>query len=197
MTTLNLDETSENSQIGEAGIPSPDGAQRKKPRGDLHNSLSSTAMSPEASEPTTSSSAAVGASAGVGAGSNAPGISSEDSSALKPYPAEGQLEFLDDCFQMIALMIKGNVARMKDDMKKEGTTSRFNSYEGTSDLKHSRRELVAKLRLQESRIQIRLRKTEEAGHPLPRLEVMNQRFHLDPFEKKIILLLIGKHAHLN
>jgi hypothetical protein len=112
-------------------------------------------------------------------------------SALKPYPAEGQLEFLDDCFQMIALMIKGNVARMKDDMKKEGATSRYNSYEGSGELKHSRRELAAKLRLQESRIQIRLKKTEEAGHPLPRLEVMNQRFRLDPFEKKIILLLIG------
>ena len=118
--------------------------------------------------------------------------SSGADSNLKPYPAEGQLEFLDDCFQMIALMIKGNVARMKDDMKKEGATSRYNSYEGSGELKHSRRELTAKLRLQENRIQIRLKKTEEAGHPLPRLEVMNQRFNLDPFEKKIILLLIGK-----
>lgn len=118
-------------------------------------------------------------------------------SNLKPYPAEGQLEFLDDCFQMIALMIKGNVARMKDDMKKEGATSRYNSYEGSGELKHSRRELTAKLRLQENRIQIRLKKTEEAGHPLPRLEVMNQRFNLDPFEKKIILLLIGKSVEQN
>jgi hypothetical protein len=115
-----------------------------------------------------------------------------DASALKPYPADGQLEFLEDCFQTIALMIKGNVARMKDDMKKEGAASRYNSYEGAGELKHSRRELVAKLRLQESRVQVRLRKTADAGHPLPRLEVMNQRFQLDPFEKKIILLLIGE-----
>ena len=114
------------------------------------------------------------------------------SSTLKPYPAEGQLEFLEDCFQMIALMIKGNVARMKDDMKKEGAASRYNSYDNAGDLKHSRRELVAKLRLQENRIQIRLKKTVEVGHPLPRLEIMNQRFQLDPFEKKIILLIIGK-----
>jgi hypothetical protein len=119
-----------------------------------------------------------------------------DASALKPYPADGQLEFLEDCFQTIALMIKGNVARMKDDMKKEGAASRYNSYEGAGELKHSRRELVAKLRLQESRVQVRLRKTAEAGHPLPRLEVMNQRFQLDPFEKKIILLLIGEPSHL-
>jgi hypothetical protein len=119
-----------------------------------------------------------------------------EASALKPYPADGQLEFLEDCFQTIALMIKGNVARMKDDMKKEGAASRYNSYEGAGELKHSRRELVAKLRLQESRVQVRLKKTAEAGHPLPRLEVMNQRFQLDPFEKKIILLLIGEHDTL-
>jgi len=115
-----------------------------------------------------------------------------ETSALKAYPADSQLEFLEDCFQMIALMIKGNVARMKDDMKKEGATSRYNSYDGAGELKHSRRELVAKLRVQESRVQVRLNKTREANHPVPRLEVMNQRFQLDPFEKKIILLLIGK-----
>lgn len=113
------------------------------------------------------------------------------SSSLKPYAAEGQLEFLEDSFQIIALMIKGNVARMKDDMKKEGAASRYNSYDA-GELKGSKRELAAKLRVQENRVQARLRKTVEAGHPLPRLEVMNQRFRLDPFEKKLILLLIGE-----
>lgn len=157
----------------------------KRPRRDI--SVDVTAV------PSASAGCTTAGNAGVAMASpSAGGISSADSSALKPYPAEGQLEFLDDCFQMIALMIKGNVARMKDDMKKEGTTSRYNSYEGSGELKHSRRELAAKLRLQESRIQIRLKKTAEAGHPLPRLEVMNQRFNLDPFEKKIILLLIGE-----
>ena len=141
-------------------------------------------------DPTTDTSATSASSNGLPPALSSPSAGSD--SSLKPYPAEGQLEFLDDCFQMIALMIKGNVARMKDDMKKEGATSRYNSYEGSGELKHSRRELTAKLRLQESRIQIRLKKTEEAGHPLPRLEVMNQRFHLDPFEKRIILLLIGE-----
>lgn len=141
-------------------------------------------------DPTTDASATSASSNGLPPALSSPSAGSD--SSLKPYPAEGQLEFLDDCFQMIALMIKGNVARMKDDMKKEGATSRYNSYEGSGELKHSRRELTAKLRLQESRIQIRLKKTEEAGHPLPRLEVMNQRFHLDPFEKRIILLLIGE-----
>lgn len=113
------------------------------------------------------------------------------SSALKPYPAGSQLEFLEDCLQIIALMIKGNVARLKDDMKKEGAASRYNSYDGGGELKHSRRELTAKLRVQENKVQMRVRKTAEQGVALPRLEVMNQRFHLDPFEKKLILLLIG------
>jgi hypothetical protein len=124
------------------------------------------------------------------------GLCDVASSDLLPYPAEGQLEYLDDCFQMIVLMIKGNAARMKDDMKKEGTTSRYSSYESSGDQKHSRRELAAKLKLQESRIQVRLQKTSLAGNPLPRLEVMNQRFHLDSFEKKIILLLIGSFVHI-
>lgn len=168
---------------GSEGVPEG-GSPNKRQRRELSVSISAGDSS--------SGGVAVPAVAAVASPSaGGGGISSADSSALKPYPAEGQLEFLDDCFQMIALMIKGNVARMKDDMKKEGTTSRYNSYEGSGELKHSRRELAAKLRLQESRIQIRLKKTAEAGHPLPRLEVMNQRFNLDPFEKKIILLLIG------
>ena len=121
-------------------------------------------------------------------------IAEEDvTNSLKPYDATNQLEYLEDSFQLIALMIKGNVARLKDDLKKEGTSRFSNSWgDGSGDLKHSKRELLAKLKLQESRITSRLRKTEEQGLPLPRLEVLVQRFALDPFEKKIILLLLGK-----
>ncbi len=118
----------------------------------------------------------------------------ENASTLRPYVATNQLEYLEDSFQLIALMIKGNVARLKDDMKKEGT-SRFNSSwnDGSGgELKHSKRELAAKLKLHENRVQMRLSKTLECGFSLPRLEVMSSRFQLDAFEKKIILLLIGE-----
>lgn len=119
---------------------------------------------------------------------------SDRESAFKPYDTENnQLEYLEDSFQLIALMIKGNVARMKDDLKKEGT-SRFNYNwgDGAGDLKHSQRELIAKLKLQENRIQRRFERTVAAGLPSPRLETLTARFQLDSFEKRLILLLIGK-----
>jgi hypothetical protein len=58
-------------------------------------------------------------------------------------------------------------------------------------MKHTKREIVAKLKLQESRICARLKKTVEVGTSLPRLEILTRRFNLDSFEKKLILLIIG------
>lgn len=109
------------------------------------------------------------------------------------YDGSSQLEYLEDNFQLIALHIKGNVARMKDDMKKEGTNRYTSSWgEANSELKHSKREILAKIKLQETRIQQKLLRTKERGIQLPRLEELTQRFQLDTFEKRIILLLIGK-----
>ena len=58
-------------------------------------------------------------------------------------------------------------------------------------MKHTKREIAAKQKLQENRISVRLQKTVEQSLELPRLEQLTERFHLDSFEKKIILLLIG------
>lgn len=52
-------------------------------------------------------------------------FSTETSSSDRPYGGAGQgqglegsqLEYLEDSFQLIALMVRGNAARMKDDMK--------------------------------------------------------------------------------
>lgn len=52
-------------------------------------------------------------------------FSTETSSSDRPYGGTGQgqgvegsqLEYLEDSFQLIALMVRGNAARMKDDMK--------------------------------------------------------------------------------
>jgi hypothetical protein len=52
-------------------------------------------------------------------------FSAETSSSDRPYGGTGQgqgvegsqLEYLEDSFQLIALMVRGNAARMKDDMK--------------------------------------------------------------------------------
>ena len=74
-------------------------------------------------------------------------------------------------------------------MKKEGT--RLNNWDG-GDVKHGRRELQAKLKLHEGRVARRVSITKHHGLSPPRLEVISERLGLDSFEKKMILLLIGK-----
>jgi hypothetical protein len=113
------------------------------------------------------------------------GVVQDDSSVL-PYPKENQLEYLEECFQMVALMVRGNAARMKDDMKKEGT--RMNNWD-VGDVKHGRRELQAKLKLHESRVARRVAVTKDAGLPPPRLEVIAERLGLDSFEKKMVIFI--------
>jgi hypothetical protein len=114
---------------------------------------------------------------------------SGDVSSFLPYAPDNQLEYLEDCFQLVALMIRGNSARMKDDMKKEGTRV---SHYGEGEVKQGRRELSAKLRLMERKLERRVAETRAAGVPLPRLEVISERLGLDTFEKRMVLLLIGK-----
>jgi hypothetical protein len=58
-------------------------------------------------------------------------------------------------------------------------------------MKQSKRELLAKVKLQENKIQVRLKKTIANNIVEPRLEIITKKFDLDTFEKKIILLLIG------
>lgn len=116
------------------------------------------------------------------------GLTAEDKAA-QPYSQTSQLEYLDDCFQALALMIRANAARLKDDMKKEGT--RLSQWDGGGDVKHGKRELQAKLRVLEARVESRVDATRRQGLPLPRLEVIAERLGLDAFEKKMIVLLMG------
>mmetsp|Transcript_10019 Transcript_10019/g.15147 ORF Transcript_10019/g.15147 Transcript_10019/m.15147 type:complete len:1253 (+) Transcript_10019:82-3840(+) len=156
------------------------------------------------------------------------------STNLGPYSSHDQLEYLEDGFQVVAVMVRANAARLKDDMKKEGT--RMNTWE-MGDVKGGRRELQAKYVLLEKRMEKRIEATKalveksniapeteattddsvksgdeqsvlqriqcgnssryfdsnsESGYALPRLEIIAQRLSLDAFEKKLILLLIGK-----
>lgn len=115
-------------------------------------------------------------------------IDSADCDIL-PYTGNGQLEYLEDNFQMIGSLIKCQAARMKDDMKKEGT--RMNSW-GLGEMKDGFREIQAKLRVLEGKIKMRLDMTAAAGILLPRIELLTQRLKLDDFEKKTILFLIGR-----
>ena len=108
----------------------------------------------------------------------------------KPYASDSQLEYLEESFTILGLKIRGNAARIKDDMKKEGT--RMTQYYDSADLKQGKRELYAKVRLLEGRLARRVEATRQAGRPLPRLEQICELFDLDEFDKHLLVLVIGK-----
>ncbi|RLN49537.1 hypothetical protein BBJ29_005083 [Phytophthora kernoviae] len=112
-----------------------------------------------------------------------------DSSELKPYSPENQLEYLEDRFQVVAFAIRASGARVKDQMKEAGTKQPWDTSAPAST---GRRELKAKQRVYNRRTQHRLALTRQAGHPLPRLEELAAKFKLNRFEQNVIIMLIGK-----
>lgn len=44
-------------------------------------------------------------------------IESMETDSHRPYPADTQLEYLEDGFSLIGLLVRSNAARIKDDMK--------------------------------------------------------------------------------
>ncbi|ETL47029.1 hypothetical protein L916_03190, partial [Phytophthora nicotianae] len=112
-----------------------------------------------------------------------------DSSELKPYSPENQLEYLEDRFQVVAFAIRASGARVKDQMKEAGTKQ---PWESSAPASAGRRELKAKQRVYSRRAQHRLALTRQAGRPLPRLEELAAKFKLNRFEQNVIVMLIGK-----
>ncbi|KAJ7523017.1 hypothetical protein O6H91_18G034900 [Diphasiastrum complanatum] len=111
---------------------------------------------------------------------------------LGPYVSS--LEYLDDGFQILALMLRITKARHKEDMKEANDEAPW--YEVYRSSKASSiRELQAKLRYAENRLQERMRLTEEAMTSgtvqLPRLEALVRKLVLDDFEKGVVLMLTG------
>ncbi|EEY59154.1 uncharacterized protein PITG_11625 [Phytophthora infestans T30-4] len=112
-----------------------------------------------------------------------------DSSELKPYSPENQLEYLEDRFQVVAFAIRASGARVKDQMKEAGTKQ---PWESSAPASAGRRELKAKQRVYSRRAQHRLALTRQAGRSLPRLEELAAKFKLNRFEQNVIVMLIGK-----
>ena len=95
----------------------------------MHNTATATATATAAATATTHNSSSNGNSNSnatpFGARNSDPTQLSADSgsSADRPYGGQGlgvegnQLEYLEESFQLIALMVRGNAARIKDDMK--------------------------------------------------------------------------------
>ncbi|KAF1790813.1 P-loop containing nucleoside triphosphate hydrolase [Phytophthora cactorum] len=112
-----------------------------------------------------------------------------DSSELKLYSPENQLEYLEDRFQVVAFAIRASGARVKDQMKEAGTKQ---PWESSAPASAGRRELKAKQRVYSRRAQHRLALTRQADRPLPRLEELAAKFKLNRFEQNVIVMLIGK-----
>ncbi|CEG40076.1 aaa domain containing protein [Plasmopara halstedii] len=112
-----------------------------------------------------------------------------DSSELKAYSPENQLEYLEDRFQVVAFAIRASGARVKDQMKEAGTKQ---PWESSAPASAGRRELKAKQRVYSRRSQHRLALTRQADLPLPRLEELAVKFKLNHFEQNVIVMLIGK-----
>ncbi|CAM6102058.1 unnamed protein product [Calypogeia fissa] len=105
------------------------------------------------------------------------------------------LEYLDDGFQVLALMLRIAKARHKEDMKEAFNDERpwYDVYRSTKV--SSIRELRAKLRFVQNRLKERMKLTEEAckdgSAQFPRLEALARRLGLDEFEKGVVIMLTG------
>eukprot|EP00246_Nothoceros_aenigmaticus_P015199 TRINITY_DN6205_c0_g1_i3.p1 TRINITY_DN6205_c0_g1~~TRINITY_DN6205_c0_g1_i3.p1 ORF type:complete len:1045 (-),score=220.48 TRINITY_DN6205_c0_g1_i3:28-2925(-) len=110
---------------------------------------------------------------------------------LGPYTSS--LEYLDDAFQVLALMLRIAKARHKEDMKEAFNDERpwYDVYRSTKT--SSIRELRAKLRFAQNRLQERMKLTEErlkdGSLQLPRLEALARKLALDEFEKGVVVML--------
>lgn len=114
-------------------------------------------------------------------------------SDLGPYSSS--LEYLDDAFQVLALMLRIAKARHKENIK-EACNDERGWYDVHRPTKVSSvRELCAKLKYVQNRLQERIRLTEQGlkdgSTELPRLEALARKLGLDEFEKGAVLMLTG------
>ncbi|KAF0696031.1 Aste57867_13194 [Aphanomyces stellatus] len=114
-----------------------------------------------------------------------------EANAMLPYNPSNQLEYLEDRFQVVAFAIRASGARVKDQMKEAGTKQPWGESYG-NPMTAGRRELKAKQRVQDRKVQHRLTLTRSAQLELPRLEAMAAKFKLNAFEQNVIVMLIGK-----
>ncbi|KAL3696624.1 hypothetical protein R1sor_010700 [Riccia sorocarpa] len=144
------------------------------------------------SEPDVSS----GLEPGINGGVSVPSVPQEDEAKrgeLTSY--KSSLEYLDDAFQVLALMLRIAKARHKEDMKEAFNDDRpwYDVYRTTKV--SSIRELRAKLRFVQNRLQERMKLTEDAykenSTQFPRLEALARRLGLDEFEKGVVVMLTG------
>ncbi|GLJ32583.1 hypothetical protein SUGI_0655660 [Cryptomeria japonica] len=112
---------------------------------------------------------------------------------LQPYTSS--LEYLDDAFQALALMLRIAKARHKENLKEACNNERpwYDVYRPAKV--SSIRELCAKLKYVQNRLHERIKITEQGlkdgSTELPRLEALARKLGLDEFEKGVVVMLTG------
>lgn len=105
---------------------------------------------------------------------------------------KNDFEYLADQFQRMAVILQLATVTLRLEMKKEDVSDQFGRRwreAGPSETAR-KRELEAKLRAVDGRIQSRMSQTL-AGEWLPRLESLTKSLGLTLFDKQVIILLIG------
>ncbi|KAJ1455377.1 P-loop containing nucleoside triphosphate hydrolase protein [Pelagophyceae sp. CCMP2097] len=116
-----------------------------------------------------------------------------DGDGPRPYPADNELEYLGEVFEGIALHIRLATAKVKSAIKEQsgGGASRSCFFPPPDDGAHraGARELKAKLRIHESRVETRCRATPDLK---PRLLQLQAKLDLDDWEIRVVALLVGR-----
>lgn len=108
-----------------------------------------------------------------------------------PYPADNELEYLSEMFELIALHIRLATAKIKGAIKEQSGSAPARPWFPPAADEGSRagaRELKAKVRVAEARIGARCAATGTK----PRLLAMARKLDLDAFETRVVALLVGR-----
>ena len=106
------------------------------------------------------------------------------------YPEDNELEYLGECFELVALHIRLATAKIKGAIKEQsGGAGRGGFFPPPDEGNRAgARELKAKLRVAEAKLGARCAKTPRR----PRLLQLAKKLGLDEWETKVVALLVGR-----
>ncbi|EDQ91762.1 uncharacterized protein MONBRDRAFT_31207 [Monosiga brevicollis MX1] len=107
--------------------------------------------------------------------------------ALQPY--EDSLAYMEDQFERIMQFIKLSKASISQDLQELNEASYWDR--GNAPKHVNTHEFHATLKAIDAKIALRLKMTSDAGHQLPRLELLRTTLKLQPFECDVLALLTG------
>ena len=120
--------------------------------------------------------------------------SGPDGGGLVPYTSN--LQYVDDCFKVLREQIKLSQIWQNEDMKSSGADHTQNPWEKSKVPLENKHELEAKIKINQTRIDHRLRLTEAAAKTNPKVSMpsiheLARHCNLDRFEHGVVVLLIA------